>query len=490
MLKDEPIDFNTTRHERMFESLLTTLTYEHWVVLQGEKGSGKSTLVRGMLAAWPHRVITICPVNSKGYRWELTVIADTQDAGNLTGRSFALASLWPELLHALEVMPGRLPLFVLEDGHRLTKNLMATVNAFTALMPTARLLLTGRFTRCQQRQLRMNHPVWFDIASANLKDFRQVMASHAGVDLACGNPFPDTFIRKIMKRSRGDLRLAARAGRFFYKRYEECDEPHALISHSQQHDALRLLPSPRRRGLLCMALIVTAAIWGSAGGYFSQPLSRWLPSPETLLPTSPAVKDAPSLVSHRMSSNESLALLYSVWGYEVDKSEAWCDQAYRAGMACVSGKENLASLMAQSLPWIATLEIDNASIPVVIIGEGEGAIIALSAGKTWLLDKAWFSNVWKGSYTLMWKPSPDGNASITKKSSIDDVAWLDTMLSRVLNVEAENTGEWSPMLTEKIRQFQTQNNIKADGVMGKVTLIRLWQVLGESPKLTHEGAKV
>lgn len=90
----------------------------------------------------------------------------------------------------------------------------------------------------------------------------------------------------------------------------------------------------------------------------------------------------------------------------------------------------------------------------------------------------------------MWKPSPDGNASITKKSSIDDIAWLDTMLSRVLNVEAENTGEWSPMLTEKIRQFQTQNKIKADGVMGKVTLIRLWQVLGESPKLVHEGGKV
>ncbi|ENA0612317.1 peptidoglycan-binding protein [Enterobacter bugandensis] len=183
-------------------------------------------------------------------------------------------------------------------------------------------------------------------------------------------------------------------------------------------------------------------------------------------------------------------MLYSVWGYEVSRSEAWCDQAYRAGMTCLSGKESLASLMAQSLPWIATLNVDNASIPVVIIGEGEGTLAALSAGKTWILNKAWFSKVWTGSYTLMWKPSPDGNASITKKSSIDDIAWLDTMLSRVLNVEAENTGEWSPMLTEKIRQFQTQNKIKADGVMGKVTLIRLWQVLGESPKLVHEGGKV
>lgn len=136
-----------------------------------------------------------------------------------------------------------------------------------------------------------------------------------------------------------------------------------------------------KKGLACLALIVTAAVWGSAGVYFSEPLSRWLPSPAALLPSSTADKEAPSLVSEKMSSNESFALLYSVWGYEVSRSEAWCDQAYRAGMTCLSGKESLASLMAQSLPWIATLNVDNASIPVVIIGEGEGTLAALSAGK-------------------------------------------------------------------------------------------------------------
>ena len=49
------------------------------------------------------------------------------------------------------------------------------------------------------------------------------------------------------------------------------------------------------------------------------------------------------------------------------------------------------------------------------------------------------------------------------------------MLSRVLNVEAEGTGEWSSLLTEKVRQFQAQNKIKVDGVMGQLSLIRLWQ---------------
>lgn len=90
----------------------------------------------------------------------------------------------------------------------------------------------------------------------------------------------------------------------------------------------------------------------------------------------------------------------------------------------------------------------------------------------------------------MWKPSPDGNASITKKSSTDDIVWLDTMLSRVLNVEAEGTGEWSSLLTEKVRQFQAQNKIKVDGVMGQLSLIRLWQSLGESPTLIQERGTI
>ncbi|ORT70395.1 hypothetical protein BO998_23745 [Citrobacter werkmanii] len=190
-----------------------------------------------------------------------------------------------------------------------------------------------------------------------------------------------------------------------------------------------------------------------------------------------------------MSTNESLARLYSVWGYEVNKGEAWCDQAYRAGLVCLSGTDTLESLLAQQLPWIATLKVDNSLIPVVVIGESNQTITAQSGAGTWIMDKAWFSEVWQGNYTLMWKPSPDGNVSIMKKSSVDDILWLDMMLSRVLNVEAESTGEWSPLLSEKVRQFQMQNKIKADGMVGRLTLIRLWQALDESPKLMHDGGK-
>lgn len=492
MFMDEFISFLTYRHQLLRDNILSAFLNEQWLVLHGAKGTGKSTLARSVEAVWPHRVLTLAPVNRKGYRWEWQIIADTQKEGCLTGRSFSGETIWSELLGLITVKACDKPLFILEDGHRVTTGITTTVKAFIAIMPKARLLMTGRYSFRQQRQLRTMHPLWFAVPTPNIEDYRRVIASCTETEQDGKDALPETFIRHIMKRCRGNLHLAARVGWNLTRNKPKQGEQQTSITPLQQREALRCLPAPRRTGGTGLAVVIIAALCGSAGWHFSPLLDRWLPPISSIWPAGPsstASLSSTTLTSTIMSTNESLARLYSVWGYEVNKGEAWCDQAYRAGLVCLSGTDTLESLLAQQLPWIATLKVDNTLIPVVVIGESNQTITALSGVGTWIMDKAWFSEVWQGNYTLMWKPSPDGNVSIMKKSSVDDILWLDTMLSRVLNVEAENSGEWSPLLTEKVRQFQTQNKIKADGVVGRLTLIRLWQALDESPKLMHDGGK-
>lgn len=489
---DELNTFYTTRHCLIRDSLLSTLIQEQWLILHGGRGSGKSVLAQGVINAWSYRTLTISPLNRTGYLWEWAVVADTQTDNSLAGKTISLEKLWVELHCAGAVTQGSMPLFVLEDGHRISKGLVSTIQAFITLMPQARLLLTGSFNCRQQRRLRELQPIWFEIPAPNSKDYRKVISSHAGVGPETASSFSKQFIRRCMKRCSGNLHLAARLGAFIRRNKMEGDEHAVTIDPALQREALLYLPAPGRQGATCLLLIVLAGLCGGGGAYFVNPLSQLLPPLTALLPakfstsgTTPA-----RLSAERMSTNESLSLLYSVWGYEVDKGEAWCDQAYRAGMACLSGKETLETLLYDGLPWIATLKVDSASVPVVAIGGGEDTLTVLSGSKTWIIDKTWFNQVWTGNATRMWKPSPDGNANITKKSSADDIAWLDTMLSRVLNVEAEGTEEWSPLLTEKIRQFQAQHKMKVDGVMGQRTLIRLWQALGESPKLVQERGAI
>ncbi|HHG0682122.1 peptidoglycan-binding domain-containing protein [Enterobacter cloacae] len=479
--------FYTTRHRLIWHSLISALINEPWLVLHGAKGSGKSLLAGGIIDAWAHRTLTIGSLARKGYQLEWIVLADSQTEGSLTGRVFSSGTLWSGLLGLMGERKDSIPLFVLEDGQRIGNRLVSTVQDFVAIMPKARLLLTGTFHRRQQRHLRKLHPLWFEIPNPDEVDCLEVIAAHADVEPEESGVLAEHFVRKIMRRCRGNLHLVARTGEFIRRNKE--GKQKAVVGMALQQAALRSIPVTHHPGGTCLALIVVAALCGTAGRYFSQPLSRWLPQPERLLSVATTRPISPplTLTSKIMSTNESLALLYNVWGFDVDKGEAWCDQAYRAGMACISGNDALEALLFQGLPWIATLKVENILLPVVVIGGGDKTLTVLSGSNTWIVDKSWFGTVWTGSSTRMWKPSPEGNASITRKSTPDDIIWLDTMLSRLLSVEAEGTGEWSPLLTEKVRQFQTQHKIKADGVMGQLSLIRLWQALGESPKLNQDG---
>jgi general secretion pathway protein A len=189
LFMDEHIHFYTALRRRMLDSLSTTLAHEHWVVMQGVTGSGKSTLARGAITHWPNRALTMSPTNSKGYQWEWTVIADTEVSGNLTGRAFSSNSLWRELLCATDAMPDHPLLLVLEDSHRVPKGIVAIVEMFIALMPQAHLLITGNFSNRQQRQLRINHPVWFQLPGVRVDDYRQVFAFYAGIEPGRGGRF-------------------------------------------------------------------------------------------------------------------------------------------------------------------------------------------------------------------------------------------------------------------------------------------------------------
>jgi general secretion pathway protein A len=55
-----------------------------------------------------------------------------------------------------------------------------------------------------------------------------------------------------------------------------------------------------------------------------------------------------------------------------------------------------------------------------------------------------------------------------------------------LGVPANDSGDWTPTLTEKVKLFQRNEKLQQDGVPGKDTLIRLRQALGEAPRLINE----
>ncbi|MDG9697130.1 type II secretion system protein GspA, partial [Streptomyces sp. DH17] len=155
-----------------------------------------------------------------------------------------------------------------------------------------------------------------------------------------------------------------------------------------------------------------------------------------------------------------------VWGYEVPADSAWCDQAVIAGLACKSGNASLQTLVDQNLPWIASLKVGDKKLPVVVVRVGEASVDVLVGQQTWTLTHKWFESVWTGDYLLLWKMSPEGESTITRDSSEEEILWLETMLNRALHISTEPSAEWRPLLVEKIMQFQKSHHLKTDGVVG------------------------
>ncbi|EFW9481766.1 general secretion pathway protein GspA, partial [Shigella sonnei] len=110
---------------------------------------------------------------------------------------------------------------------------------------------------------------------------------------------------------------------------------------------------------------------------------------------------------------------------------------------------SLQTLVDQNLPWSASLKVGDKKLPVVVVRVGEASVDVLVGQQTWTLTHKWFESVWTGDYLLLWKMSPEGESTITRDSSEEEILWLETMLNRALHISTEPSAEWRPLLVEK-----------------------------------------
>jgi general secretion pathway protein A len=87
---------------------------------------------------------------------------------------------------------------------------------------------------------------------------------------------------------------------------------------------------------------------------------------------------------------------------------------------------------------------------------------------------------WDGDYLVFWQPPPVGGTMISPGSSGEPVRWLRRLLSQVpgLALEATSSGVFDRTLEEAVLRFQEREGLRADGIVGPKTLIRLDNVVG------------
>jgi general secretion pathway protein A len=180
-----------------------------------------------------------------------------------------------------------------------------------------------------------------------------------------------------------------------------------------------------------------------------------------------------------------LRQLAALWGPSLPPGEP-CQVAARFNLRCLQTRGGMAELRQLDRPAVLTLH-DEPAMPryaLLTALDAGGATIALD-GKSQRLSVDALAARYDGSYVTFWRAPRSWRDEVTDGDRGPDVDWLARRLSQLYGLKkpAENQA-LDAALMRRLREFQAAQHLKADGVAGPKTFIRLYQLAGvQEPRL-------
>ncbi|VEF25130.1 Putative general secretion pathway protein A [Shewanella baltica] len=187
----------------------------------------------------------------------------------------------------------------------------------------------------------------------------------------------------------------------------------------------------------------------------------------------------------------AFAGLFSVWGKVPYKGLTACQSAVEQGLSCYQQQGNWMSLTRLNYPAVVYLVDDNQQdfYGAVIAVDGEQLLMQLGEQQLWV-DRAWFNQHFSGTFEILWQAPNLPMMDISQKSSPGQLQWLENALAHVNNRNTRRVNQFDVQLENDLKSFQSQHGLKADGIAGNQTLVRLNLYLSQQgPRLTDNGAR-
>ncbi|EDN69079.1 Peptidoglycan-binding domain 1 [Beggiatoa sp. PS] len=119
--------------------------------------------------------------------------------------------------------------------------------------------------------------------------------------------------------------------------------------------------------------------------------------------------------------------------------------------------------------------------------QDETAILAMD-GKTYQFPKSDINEYWLGQFLVLWKPPVLPPPVIKVGMTNDTVLWIRKHLDTIEGIRSELltlSPRFDYPLKRRIIEFQRQQKLHADGVVGEQTMLALQALVGPGPKLVE-----
>ena len=164
-----------------------------------------------------------------------------------------------------------------------------------------------------------------------------------------------------------------------------------------------------------------------------------------------------------------------------------CKQAETFSLRCLHRQGNLNSLKAYNRPAVLTLVNDQGEMRYITITSIKNDLATVYSNNTaYTIKLSELDQYWYGQFILLWRKPDNYSSAITPGDSGNIVAWLNNHF--VDNQLISSSKAYDDILIEKVKAFQAQQGLAADGIVGPITIIHLNTKAGMNvPTLTTQS---
>jgi general secretion pathway protein A len=188
------------------------------------------------------------------------------------------------------------------------------------------------------------------------------------------------------------------------------------------------------------------------------------------------------------SAVRQLAVL---WDVELADGES-CPEAAKRGLRCLVTKGGLAEIASLDRPVIIKLRDDPAHpVYALVLALDDGQATLWVDGKKQMASLATLDSRFDGSFITFWRAPKAWRDEISAGDRGPDVDWLARNLAQLNGAKKPRERQPLDAVTLRyLRDFQLSQNLKADGVAGPKTFIRLNQLGGVAEPRLRTQAKI
>jgi len=179
------------------------------------------------------------------------------------------------------------------------------------------------------------------------------------------------------------------------------------------------------------------------------------------------------------AQRQAYAAVFERWGANYPTSDDTtipCDFAPSAGLQCLSQYGSWSNIEQSNLPVILELwDEQPAPYHGALLAMADGVLTLSVGGEKFRIAQRDLRDAWYGAYVILWQTPPGYIGSIRQGETHATVAWLRQQLAGLTSVDVtSNQPEFfDEALYEAVVEFQRDQGLIIDGVVGPATWIRL-----------------